>query len=89
MKTVFAVSTIPVRDSAGAIVGWVRADLLADGTEPTDAVFFRDGTACGQAEALERLERDPSLLYPTREEAVHDGLRRLRQAAADRDWLPR
>ena len=65
----------------GAIIGWV-ADLLADGTKPTDLVFLRDGSACGQAEATERLALDPSLLYPTRDEAVRDGLARLRAADA-------
>ena len=66
----------------GAIIGWVRADLLADGTKPTDLVLLRDGSACGQAEAAERLALDPSLLYPTRDEAMRDGLARLRAADA-------
>lgn len=82
MKTVYVVRTVPVRDAGGAVVGWVRVDLLADGTRPTDQVFLRDGTACGQAEAMERLTRDLGLLYPTREEAVRDGLARLRAASA-------
>jgi hypothetical protein len=56
--------------------------MLADGTKPTDMVFLRDGSACGQAEAAERIARDPSLLYPTRDEAVRDGLVSLRAADA-------
>ena len=66
----------------GAVIGWVRGSLLANGTKPTNVVFLRDGSACGQAEAGERLALDPSLLYPTRDEAVRDGLARLRAADA-------
>jgi hypothetical protein len=79
MNTLYAVRTLPVRDVKGDIIGWVRADLLADGTKPTDLVFLRDGSACGQAQAAARLTLDPSLLYPTRDEAVRDGLARLRR----------
>ena len=82
MNTVYAVRALPVRDALGTIIGWVRADLLADGMKPTDVVFLRDGSACGQAEAAERLTLDPSLLYPTREEAVRAGLAILRAADA-------
>jgi hypothetical protein len=77
MKTVFAVRTIPVRDANGAVLGWVRADMVADGTRPTDMVVLRDGSALAQSEAGERIGRDLGLLYPTREEAVRDGLARL------------
>lgn len=86
MKTVYVVSTIPVRDAAGAILGWVRADPMADGTRPTDMVILRDGTACGQAEANRRLARDPGLLWPTRKAAARDGIARLREAES-RGWL--
>ena len=82
MNTVYAVRALPVRDVKGAVIGWVRADLLADGTKPTDLVFLRDGSACGQADAAERLALDSSLLYPTRHEAVREGLTRLRAADA-------
>lgn len=82
MNTVHVVRTIPVLDADGSVRGWVRAGLLADGSSPTDQVFLRDGTACGQAEALERLASDSGLLYSTRDEAVRDGLARLRKAEA-------
>jgi hypothetical protein len=82
MNTVYAVRALPVRDMKGAVIGWVRADVLADGTKPTDLVFLRDGSACGQADAAERLALDPSLLYPTRDAAVRAGLARLRAADA-------
>ena len=82
MNTVYAVRTLPVRDVKGAIVGWVRGDMFADGTKPTDLVFLRDGSACGQADAAARVLLDPSLLYPTRDEAVRAGLARLRAADA-------
>jgi hypothetical protein len=85
MKTVYAVRTIPVRDSEGAIQGWVRADLFADGTKPTDLIVLRDGSAWGQAEAAQRIAMDPTLLYRTRADAVRDGLARLREA--DRQGL--
>jgi hypothetical protein len=89
MNTAYAVRALPVRDVTGAIVGWVRGSPLANGTKPTDLVFLRDGSACGQAEAAERLALDPSLLYPTRDEAVRDGLARLRAAdAIDRRVRP-
>jgi hypothetical protein len=82
MNTVYAVRTLPVRDVKGAIIGWVRTDLFADGRKPTDPVLLRDGSSCGQEEAAKRLALDPSLLYPTRDEAVRDGLARLRTADA-------
>jgi hypothetical protein len=82
MNTVHVVRAIPVRGDDGSVQGWVRADLLADGSSPTDQVFLRDGTACGQAQALERLARDPDLLFSTRDEAMRDGIARLRQADA-------
>lgn len=85
MKTVYAVRTIPVRDSEGAIAGWVRTDMFADGTKPTDLVVLRDGSAWSQAEAAQRIAMDPTLLYRTRDEAVKDGLARLRKA--DRQGL--
>jgi hypothetical protein len=52
------------------------------GTQRSDLVFLRDGSACGQADPVERLAFDPGLLYPTRDEAVRDGLARLRAADA-------
>jgi hypothetical protein len=82
MNTFYAVRALPVRDIKGVVIGWVRADLLADGTSPMDLVFLRDGSACGQAVAAERLALDPSLLYATRDEAVREGLARLRAADA-------
>jgi hypothetical protein len=80
MNTVHVVRAIPVRGDDGSVQGWVRADLLADGNSPTDRVFLRDGRACGQAEALERLASDSELLFSTREEAVRDGIARLSKA---------
>jgi hypothetical protein len=82
MNTAHVVRAIPVRGDDGSVQGWVRADLLADGSSPTDQVFLRDGTACGQAEALERLASDSRLLFSTRGEAVRDGIARLRKASA-------
>lgn len=84
MRNVFAVRTLPVRDAEGGIAGWVRADLLADGTTPTDMIILRDGSAYGQAEAMERINADRSLLYPTREEAARHGLARLRKGSRPR-----
>lgn len=52
MKTVYAVRAIPARNAEGA----VRADVLADGTDPTDVVF-RDGSACGQVRGRAGLRR--------------------------------
>lgn len=89
MKTVYAVRALPVRDETGTILGWVRADLLADGTKPTDMVILRDGSAYGQAEAAERLALDPGLLYPTRADAVRHGLAQLREADAKGKLEPR
>jgi hypothetical protein len=54
MKTTYAVRAIPVRDEGGAVPGWVRVELWADGTRPTDAVVLADGTASGQARAAVR-----------------------------------
>lgn len=85
MKTVYAVQTIPVREVGGALMGWVRVDLVADGTKPTDVVYLRDGRAYGQAEALRLVTRDPGLLFPTRAEAARDGLARLREADRELD----
>jgi hypothetical protein len=85
MKSVYVVRAIPVRDEHGTIQGWVRADVLADGSKPSDAVFLRDGSICAQVEALDRVARDPGLLYSTEEEAVREGIARLR--AADRAGL--
>ena len=84
MNTVYAVRALPVRDVKGAVIGWVRADLLSDGTKPTDLVFLSDGSACGQADAAECLALDPSLLYPARDEAVREGFASLRQGAGTR-----
>jgi len=55
--------------------------LFADGTNPTDLVILRDGSAFGQAEARERVSTDRSLLYSTREAAVKDRLARLREGS--------
>jgi hypothetical protein len=88
MKTVYVVRTIPVRDASGAVLGWVRADLLADGTKPTDMVILRDGSRIGQAEAAELVANDLGLLYVTRKEAVRDGLARLRAADARGELRP-
>jgi hypothetical protein len=82
MKTVYAVRTLPVRDAGGVIRGWVRVDVLADETSSDSLVFLRDGTACGQAEAMRRIASDLGLLYPTRDEAVREGIARLRAADA-------
>lgn len=88
MTTMYAVRAVPVRGAGGDIVGWVRADLFADGTKPDDMVILRDGTACGQAEAMARAARDLGLLYPTEAEAVRDGIARLRAADALGDGQP-
>jgi hypothetical protein len=80
LKTVYAVRTIPIRDATGIVLGWVRVDLFADGSRPTDTVYRRDGTAQGQHDAARRVTADLSLLWPTRDEAVRDGIARLREA---------
>ena len=82
MATFYAVRTVPVRDGGGVIRGWVRVDILADETRSDNVVILRDGTACGEAEAMGRVAADPGLLYPTREEAVREGIARLRSAEA-------
>lgn len=84
MKNVYVVRTLPVRDIAGNIAGWVRADPFSDGTKHTDMVILRDGRAYGQAEAMERITVDRSLLYATEDEATRDGLTRLRKASRSR-----
>ena len=84
MKNLFVVRAVPVRSADGAIIGWVRADVMADGSSPTDMVFLRDGTASGQADAVRRIARNPGLLYPSRAEAVREGLARLRSVDAAR-----
>src|ERR1041385_8142630 len=65
MSTFYAVRAVPVRNAQGSIAGWVRVDLFADGSKPTDMVVLRDGSAFGQADAAERIALDPTLLYPT------------------------
>ncbi len=82
MKTVYVVQAVAAVDAGGAIIGWVRADVLADGTEPTDSIFLRDGSSCHQEEAARRITLDPELLYPSEDEAVRDGLAWLREAHA-------
>lgn len=82
MKTVYLVRTIPVRDLGGSIVGWVRADVLADGARPTDEVYLRDGSALGQAEAIDHINRDLGLVYASEGDAVRDGLALLRSRSA-------
>lgn len=81
MSNVYVVRAVPVRDERGAIAGWVRVDLLADGTLPSDLIFLRDGSACSQADAMQRIAEDPTLLYQTRDDAVRDGIDRLRGAS--------
>lgn len=88
MNTWFIVRSVPVRDGAGTIRGWVRCDVLADGSKPTDTLYLRDGMAYGQAEALERVQLDPGLLYETDAEAVQDGIARLRLAEALGQLVP-
>ncbi len=78
MRNIYVVRAVPVRDDHGAVAGWVRADVLAEGTRPADVVFLRDGSACGQAEAMKLIAEDPGLLYRTRAEAVSEGLKQLR-----------
>jgi hypothetical protein len=80
MKSVYVVRAIRVRDVEGTIAGCVRADIFAEGSRPTDAVILRDGSMCGQAEGLQRVSADRSLLYGTEAEAVRDGVERLRRA---------
>jgi hypothetical protein len=79
MKSVYVVRAIPVRNVAGEVAGWVHPDVFADGTRPTDGVILRDGSMCRQAEALERISADRSLLYMTEAEAVRDGIDRPRE----------
>lgn len=81
MKNVYVVRAVPVRDQGGAIAGWVRVDVLADGTLASDVVFLRDGSACVQAAAIKRIAEDPAVLYRTRDEAVQDGIDRLREVS--------
>lgn len=81
MKNVYVVRALPVRDEGGAIAGWVRVDVLADGTQASDVVFLRDGSACGQVAAVKRIADNPALLYGTQDEAVQDGIDRLREAS--------
>ena len=50
MKNVYVVRAAPVRDEGGSVAGWVRVDVLADGTLASDVVFLRDGSACGQTD---------------------------------------
>ena len=84
MKTVYGVRTLPVIDAVGAVAGWVRADMLADGTNPSDVIILTDGSGYGQAEAMERINADRSLMYQTREAAVANGLGRLRRGSRGR-----
>ena len=62
--------------------------MFADGTKSTDMVVLRDGSAVSQSEAAGRIVRDLTLLYPTREEAVRDGLAQLRAADARGEARP-
>jgi hypothetical protein len=80
MHTAYAVRTLPARDPKGDTIGWVRGDVLADGTQPTDLIILRDGSACGQAEAA--FDLTPACSIPTPDEAVRDGIARLRAADA-------
>jgi hypothetical protein len=81
MNNIYVVRTVPVRDERGAVAGWVRVDLVADGSLSSDLVFLRDGSACTQADAVERIAENPALLYRTEDEAVRDGIDRLRAAS--------
>ncbi len=89
MKNVYVVRAVPVREEGGAIAGWVRADVMADGVRPSDVVFLRDGSACGQADAAKRIAENPALLYRTRAEAVREGIDRLRRASDAREDVSR
>jgi hypothetical protein len=82
MRTIYAVQTIPLRTIDGDVVGWVRVDPFADGMPGRDQVILRDGSARPQAEAIDRIAADRSLLWPTRDQAVRDGINRLRAADA-------
>lgn len=81
MRNLYVVRALPVRDERGDVAGWVRVDPLSDGTLASDLVFLRDGSAWGQADAMECVTKNPALLYRTRDEAVRDGLNRLRGAS--------
>jgi hypothetical protein len=83
MNTVFVVRAVPVRRTDRTVIGWVRVDVIADVTKPTDMVYLRDGTAYGQEEAMRHITRNPELLYSTEAEAVREGIARLRSADAD------
>lgn len=87
-KSVYVVRALSVRDERQDILAWIRVDPFSDGTKPTDRVFLRDGSSHGQAEAMKRVALDLSLLYPTEDEAVQDGLTRLREAHARGDLVP-
>jgi hypothetical protein len=80
VNSVYVVRAIPVRDIEGGIAGWVRADVIADGSRSSDIVILRDGTAVGQVEGLKRVSADRTLLYASEAEAVRDGIEGLREA---------
>jgi hypothetical protein len=80
MQTTYAVRALPVRAAGGDIVGWVRVSVFADGSDPRELVFLRDGSALAQEEALELLASGCDILYNTREDAVAAGIARLRAA---------
>ena len=83
MRSVYVVRAIPVRDDNRKIIGWVRVDIFADGSNLTDVVYLRGGLACSQAEAVERIQCDLGLLFTSEAEAVRDGFARLRRAHKD------
>ena len=88
MRSVYLVRAIPACDTTGKITGWVRVDIFADGTQATDGAILRDGSMCGQVEALARIAADPTLLYATEAEAICDGVARLRQAEREGELRP-
>lgn len=58
--------------------------MLTDGTLASDVVILRDGSACGQSDAMKRIAENPELLYRTRDEAVQEGIDRLWEASGAR-----
>lgn len=81
MKNIEVVRAGPVRDEGRAVAGRVRIDVLAEEILASDVVFLCDGSAWGQADATKRFAEEPTPLYRTRDDAVRDGIDRLREAS--------
>ena len=83
-KTVYAVRSLPLRNSDGKILGWARVGLATDvpdelrALESYEVIYLRDGNYLTQGDLA---TLDPALLFATAEEAEKDGLARLRSEA--------